>query len=318
MRRRDFMGLVGGAAAWPIATHAQQTLPLIGFMDFGGSTKDEILRGLADNGFVEGRHFRSEYLWAEYNESTHAVHARYLVQKGASLIIANLKAALAAKGATQSIPVVFHTGRDAVEIGLVESYNRPGGNLTGVSTQNTELVGKRLELLREMVPTARSIAYIANPTNKEVIESEAIEIQNAARLLGVRLIIKHASQFSEIERAFEAAAREGADAVFLSADLLFYVSRAYLPHIAATYRLPTIYNARQYLEWDGLASYGARQTEAWYIMGVYAARILKGEKPSELPVRQVATELVLNLKTARNLGLTLSPSLLARADEVIE
>jgi putative ABC transport system substrate-binding protein len=318
MLRRQFVGLLGGVAAWPLVAQAQQTLPLIGFMDFGGATKDEILRGLADNGLIEGRNFRAEYLWANYDESRHAAQARSLVQNGASVIIANLKAAYAAKAATRSIPVIFQTGRDAVETGLVESYNRPGGNLTGVSIQSTELMGKRLEILREIIPTAQTIAYIANPANRDVLEAETRELQIAASILGVRMVVAHASERSEIERAFERAAEERADAVLLSADVLFYVNRDYLTRIANAYKLPTIYNTRQYVELGGLASFGARQTEAWYIIGVYAARILKGEKPSELPVRQVATEFVLNSKTAQQLGLTLAPILLARADTVIE
>ena len=321
MTRREFITLIGGAAvAWPVAAQQQQSLPLIGFMGVGPFASPDILRGLAENGLVWGRDFRAEYRWAEYEPIQMAAQALDLVQRGATVIVTiGNSEALAAKAATQSIPIVFLAGADPVEIGLAESLNRPGGNLTGFSSLGTGLIAKRLEVLRELVPTASSIAYLGNPTDTELTEIETRELQVAARILGVRLIFLNARNPGEIRGAYETLARERADALIVSGNLVFFVSRDQLAAFSASYKVPTIYAAREYAESGGLASFGTRGADGRYMLGVYAARILKGEKPSELPVQQITkTELVVNLWAAKPLSLTVPPTLLARADEVIE
>ena len=288
-------------------------------MDLGGDTKAEILRGLAESGFVEGRDFRGEDTWSDFEPNKQAAQANYLVKSGAALIVANSQATFAAKAATQSIPIVFQTVHDPVAVGLTESFSRPGGNLTGVTLLNTALIAKRLEILHQLVPTANSIAYLSNSTNTEVIDAEMKELQAAARSLGIRLRIVHANRYSEIEKAFATVAGEQVDALILSGELLYWVNRVDIPKYAISHKVPTIYSARQYVALGGLISFGTRFADGWYTMGVYAARILKGEKASELPVQQITkTGLVLNLKTAKEMGLAIPATLLARADEVIE
>ena len=196
MKRRAFITLLGGgAAAWPLCARAQQNVPLIGFMDLGGDTKAEMTRGLAESGFVEGRDFRGEDTWSDFEPNKQAAQANYLVKSGAALIVANSQATFAAKAATQSIPIVFQTVHDPVAVGLTESFSRPGGNLAGVTLLNTALIAKRLEILHQLVPTANSIAYLSNSTNTEVIDAEMKELQAAARSLGIRLRIVHANRY---------------------------------------------------------------------------------------------------------------------------
>ena len=321
MRRRKFITLLGSAAtAWPLVARAQQSLPLIGFMGVGPFAKPEILRGLAENGFVEGRDFRAEYRWSEYDPTQMATHAADLVQRGASVIVTITQAeALAAKAATQSIPIVFQAAADPVEIGLVESLNRPGGNVTGVSNLSTALIAKRLEILHELVPTANSIAHLSNPTDTATTEIEARELQVAARILGIKLISLNARNPLEFGGAYETLAREHADALIVGGTLVFFAGRDQLASLSAFYKIPAIYPARDYVESGGLASFGTRNADGRYLLGVYAARILKGEKPSELPVQQITkTELVVNVWVAKKLSLPIPPALLARADDVIE
>lgn len=321
MRRREFIGIVGSAAAWPLAARAQQqSLPLIGFMGVGPFSGPDILRGLADHGLVPGRDFRAEYPWSDFDPARMATNAADLVKRGASVIVALTQAeALAAKAATQSIPIVFQAGADPVEIGLVVSLNRPGGNLTGVSNLNTALIAKRLEVLHELIPTAKSIAYLSNPRDPAATQTETKELQAAARSLGIKLIFLKAGNELEAVEAYDTLAREHADALIVSGTLLFFVSRNALVAHSASDKVPTIYANRDYAVSGGLASFGTRNADGRYILGVYAARILKGEKPSELPVQQITkTELVVNVSAAKHLGLTIPPTLLVRADEVIE
>jgi len=321
MHRRKFIGLIGGAATLPLKARAQQkSLPLIGFMGVGPFASPDILRGLAENGFVRGRDFRAEYRWAEYEPAQMAAQAADLVQRGAAVIVTIAHSeALAAKPATQAVPIVILAGADPVAIGLVESFNRPGGNLTGVYTLSSGLVAKRLEVLRELVPTAISIAYLGNPADTAMAEIETRELQAAARILGVQLIFLNASNPLELGGAYETLAREHADALIVSGNLVFFVSRDQLAAFSNWYKVPTIYAARDYAESGGLVSFGARLADGRYMLGVYAARILKGEKPSELPVQQITkTEFVVNLWAAKALSLPIPPTLLARADEVIE
>ena len=321
MRRREFIALLGGAAAFPLTVRAQQrSLPLIGFMGVGPFAGPDIRRGLADNGLVQGRDFRAEYRWADFDPKQMAVHAVDLVQREASVIVTISQAeALAAKAATQTIPIVFQAGADPVEIGLVESLNRPGGNLTGVSLLTTTLTAKRLEVLHELVPGARSIAHLSNPTDTAATETETTELELAARILGIKLIFLNARNPLEFVGAYETLAREHSDALIVSGTVLFFVNRYELAALSASYKIPTIYAAREYAETGGLASFGTRGSDGRYMLGVYAARILKGEKASELPVQQITkTELIVNLGVAKTLGLTVPPTLLVRADEVIE
>jgi putative ABC transport system substrate-binding protein len=321
MRRREFIAGLAGAAAWPLKAYAQQqSLPLIGFMGVGPFAGPDVLSGLAANGLVRGKDFQTEFRWSDYDPAQMAAHAAYFVQRGVSVIIAITHAeALAAKAATQSIPIVFLAGADPVEIGLVESLNRPSGNLTGVYGLGTSLAAKRFEILHDLVPAVNSIAYLGNPTDTATTEIETRELQVAARILGIRLIFLNARNSLEFGGAYESLAREHAHALIVSGTLLFFVSRDELAAFSAYQKVPTIYGAREYTEAGGLASFGARGADGRYLLGVYAARLLKGEKPSDLPVQQITkTELVINVGAAKTLGLTVPTTLLARADEVIE
>lgn len=310
MRRREFIGFAGAAATWPLTALAQKKLPLIGFIG-DAEARPDIFRGLADNGFVEGRDFRSEY---RYN----GAETPELVQARVALIVASF-AAPDVKAAAQSIPVVFLTGEDPVAIGLAASLNRPGGNATGVTTRVAELMAKRLEILRELTPTAKVVGYFAEPSVPRITEGEIKELQASVSTLGFRLAILNVLNRSDIETGFATFAREHVDALIVGGAFTFFKNRDLLAALAISHKMPAIYPFRQYATLDGLASLGTRISEGWYLMGVYAARTLKGEKPSELPVQQVTkTELVLNLKTAKAMGLTVPPTLLARADEVIE
>jgi putative tryptophan/tyrosine transport system substrate-binding protein len=319
MRRREFIGLLGGAVAWPVGARAQQTLPLVGFMDLGGPNLDQLLRSMAANGAVEGRDFRSERVASSFQSDQQLSQAKYFVERGAALIVANSQAAFAAQAATRSVPIIFLTVHDPVAVGLVQSMSRPGGNLTGVSMLHTALIAKRLEMLRELVPTAKSVAYLTNPTNKEVIEADANVAEAAAGRLAIELRPIQTSNVDEIKAAFATAASEKIGAVLLGSDYLYYIQRALISELAASHKLPTMTSHRSFAVNGSLISFGTHFEDAWTVIGAYAARILKGAKVSELPVHQVTkTELVINLKTAKVLGLSVPPALLARADEVIE
>jgi putative ABC transport system substrate-binding protein len=327
MRRRDFISLVGGAAMLPVMARAQpQALPVIGFLHSGSleSRRDllaEFLKGLADTGYTEGRNVAIDYRWAEDRFDRLQSLAADLV-RGRMAVIATqgTGAALAAKSATKDIPIAFLIGTDPVEIGLIASLNRPGGNLTGVTILNGELASKRLELLHELVPAATLIAYLSNPTNSAFSVDEGKLVQAAARVLGVRVLPLYASTPREIETAFENLIQQQAGALLASGDAFFGVSqRDRLVALAARHRVPAMYDRRGEAAAGGLISYGTDNTEAWRQVGIYTGRLLKGEKPSELPVQQsTKVELIINLKTAKALGLTVPLALLTRADEVIE
>jgi putative ABC transport system substrate-binding protein len=327
MRRRTFISLLGGAAAWPLAARAQQqALPVIGFLHSGSleSRRDLLamfLNGLAETGYNEGRNVAIEYRWAEDRFDRLQGLAADLV-RGRMAVIATqgTGAALAAKSATQDIPIAFLIGTDPVQIGLVASLNRPGGNLTGVTILNGELASKRLELLHELVPAGTLIAYLSNPTNSAFSDDEAKLVQAAARVLGVHILPLYASSPSEIEAAFESLIQQQARALLASGDAFFGVSqRDQLVALAARHRVPAIYDRRGEAAVGGLISYGTDNADAWRQVGIYTGRLLKGEKPAELPVQQsTKVEMVINLKTAKALGLTVPLALLTRADEVIE
>jgi putative ABC transport system substrate-binding protein len=328
MNRRDFISLVGGAAPWPLAAWAQQTraIPVIGFLHLTSiETNRENLAdfrlGLADTGYTENKNVTIEYRWAQGRNDQLPTLVAELVRQQVSVIVVleSTNGALAAKSATQTIPVVFMQSADPVRIGLVRSLNRPGGNLTGINLLLAETAGKRLELLLELVPAAKSVAHLGNLTNPVYAEADAREAQVAARAHGVRLLFVDASRPSEIEMAFAELVQQQADALHVSADGFLLTHLEQIVALAARHSVPAIYAFRQAIKLGGLMSYGTDFPHAWRQAGVYTGRILKGEKPADLPVQQVTKmELIINLKTAKMLGLDVPLGLSAGANEVIE
>jgi putative ABC transport system substrate-binding protein len=327
MRRRGFITLIGGAVAWPLAARAQHpAMPVIGFLHLTSlETNRENLaafrRGLRQTGYIEDKNVTIEYQWPDGQNDRLPTLVAELVRRQVSVIVVleSTNGALAAKAATQTIPIVFMQGADAVRIGLVDSLNRPGGNLTGFDLLLAETAGKRLELLLDLVPRARSIAYLHNPTNPVFAESEMREVQVAAQALGVRLLLANASRPSEIETTFADLVKQRADALQVSGDGFLLTHPDQIVALAARNAVPAIYAWRQAMAVGGLVSYGTNIHDAWRQAGIYTGRILKGEKPADLPVQQVTKiELIVNLKTARALSLDVPTSLLLRADEVIE
>ena len=328
MRRREFITLIGGAAAaWPLAARAQQpAMPLIGYLGVSsfeksaGRSLHAFKRGLAESGYVEDRNVTIEYRWADDEYDRLPVLAVELVQRGvAVLVAAGSPAALPAKAATTVIPIVFMIGSDPVELGLVAGLNRPGGNLTGVAYLNVEVAPKRLELLHELIPTAKSIALLVNPANPVVADAQAKELQAAISTLGLNLMLVKASNPLEMEDAFATLVRERVEALQIGVDPLFGNHVDQLVTLAARHKVPTIYPWREFTAAGGLMNYGSSIPDAFRQVGVYTGQILKGAKPADLPVqRPTKLQFVLNLKTAKALGLEVPPTLLARADEVIE
>ena len=328
IKRRKFITLLGGAAAsWPLGAGAQQpAMPVIGFFHLTSlELTRELLaafhRGLGDTGYIEGRNVTIEYRWAHGKNDLLPTLAAELVRRQVSVIVVleTTNGALAAKAATQTIPIVFMQGADAVRIGLVGSLNRPGGNLTGFDLLLAETAGKRLELLLDLVPWARTIAYLRNPSNPVYAESEAREVQAAAQAVGMHLLLVNASRPSEIETAFADLVKQRADALQVSGDGFLLTHPDQIVALAARNAIPAMYAWRQAMAVGGLVSYGTNILDAWRQAGIYTGRILKGEKPADLPVQQVTKiELIINLKTARALSLDVPTSLLLRADEVIE
>jgi putative ABC transport system substrate-binding protein len=326
VRRREFITLLGGAAAaWPIAARAQQgTMPVVGLLDFGSPAERTqqiaaFRKGLAEAGYQEGQNVAVEFGWAEGQYARFAELAANFVRRGVSVIAipGSGTGALAAKAATTTVPIVFGATVDPVKQGLVASLNRPGGNATGVNFFTAEVVAKRMQLLREVAPTAHRIALLVNPTDVENYQATLREAEAAAG--GQQVIVRDVTTGREIDEAFASIAREKADALFVAPGSFFNTRRVQLAVLAARHGLPAIYAARAYAEAGGLMSYGTDILEAFRQVGIYTAHILKGAKPAELPVLQSTKfELVINLNTARALGLEVSPTLLARADEVIE
>jgi putative ABC transport system substrate-binding protein len=326
MRRREFLGVLGGATAWPLAVRAQQpTMPVIGFLHSQSDASADRLRGfrqgLKDSGYVEGENIAIEYRWAENQTDRLLVLATELVRRRVAVIAAvgGISAVLAAKSATTTIPIVFVAAEDPVKLGLVASLARPGGNLTGINFLSSEVVAKRLELLRELVPAATRVAVLINPTNAADSESTLREVAAAGRAIGLQIQLLNASTSQEIEAAFATFLRERPDALFVGPDPFFQSRRVQFAVLAARHQVPATYAGRGYAEAGGLMSYGSNITDAWRQVGVYIGRILKGDKPADLPVTQASKfELVINLPTVRALGLEVPPMLLARADQVIE
>ena len=325
--RREFITLLGGAAiARPMAARAQQpAMPLIGLLDPRSShllatPSHGFRQGLKDTGYVEGENVALEYRWAENQMDRLPALATELVRRQVSVIVASTPvAAFAAKAATTTIPIVFVVNDDPVRLGLVASLARPGGNATGINIFAAEVTAKRLDLLRELVPAAARVSVLVNSANATSNESTLRDVPAAAGAMGLQIKIFNASTSREIETVFADFGRERPDALFVGTDPYFYSRRVQLAVLAAHHAIPATFSQRDYAEAGGLMSYGTSLTDAFRQVGVYAGRILKGAKPPDLPVVQASKfELVINLPTARTLGLEIPPSLLARADEVIE
>jgi putative ABC transport system substrate-binding protein len=326
VKRREFITLLGGAAvAWPFATEAQQpAMPVVGFLDFGSAAERTqqvaaFRKGLTEGGYQEGQNVALEFRWAEGQYARFAELAADLVRRGVSVIAipGSGTGALAAKAATTTIPIVFGATGDPVKEGLVASLNRPGGNATGVNFFTGELVAKRMQLLRELVPAANRVALLVNPTDPENYQPTLREVEAAAG--GQQILVHDVATGRDIDTAFASMAREKADALFVAPGSFFNTRRVQLAVLAARHALPAIYSVRAYPEAGGLISYGTDILDAFRQVGVYTARVLKGAKPADLPVLQsIKFELVINLNTVRALGLEIPPTLLARADEVIE
>jgi ABC-type uncharacterized transport system substrate-binding protein len=327
--RREFIALIGGAAAssllWPLAARAQQRpLPVIGFLDAGTAAERTqqlaaFRKGLAEGGYQEGHNVALEFRWAEGQYGRFAELAAALVRRGVNVIVVpgSGAAALAAKAATTEIPIVFGVGGDPVQQGLVASLNRPGGNATGVNFFTVELVAKRMQLLRELVPAAKRLAVLVNPTDPEGYQSTLREVEAAAG--GQHILAHEVATGRDIDAAFASIVRENADALFVAPGTFFNTRRVQLAVLAARHMLPAIYPTRAYPEAGGLISYGTDVLDAFRQVGVYTSRVLTGAKPADLPVLQSTKfELVINLNTARALGLTIPPGVLAIADEAIE
>jgi putative ABC transport system substrate-binding protein len=326
MRRRDFIALIGGAAAWPLAARAQQAaMPVIGFLhpqsaDAAAHFVSAFRQGLKEGGYVEGQNIAIEFRWAEGRNDQLPAMATDLVRRQVAVIAAiSPSAAAAAKSAATTIPIVFQSGSDPVELGLVTSLNRPGGTITGISRLATALVPKLLELLHEAAPDADNIAFLMNPASVNA-EAKTREAQAAAHSLGLKqLVILTAGTATEVDSAFTAMTERRANALLIGQDIFFNNQVEQLAALALRNKVPAIYSLREFAAAGGLMSYGASLADQYRLVGVYVSRILKGERPANLPVQQATkVELVINLKTANALGLSVPVPLLGRADEVIE
>ena len=328
MRRREFITLLGGAASsWPLAVRAREPpLPLIGFLSSASADLYTIrLRafhnGLKDQGYVVGQNVAIEYRWAEGQNNRLPVLATELVHRQVDVIAAGggTPSAVAAKAATATIPIVFAVGVDPIRIGLVASLNRPGGNLTGITSLNVEVGPKRLELLRELIPKAEIIALLINPTNPSLAEDFLRALQPAASTLGLQLHVLQASTEQDFDRVFAALAQLRADALVIMPDVFYNTRSEQLAKLSLRQAMPAIFDHHPFVAAGGLISYGSNETEYYRLFGTYTGKILRGMKPADLPVVQsTKVELLINLKTAKALGLTVPVSLLGRADEVIE
>ena len=323
MKRREFIALVGGVATWPLAARAQQ--PVIGFLGSASPSEYAIRlgafrQGLKEAGYVEGQNVAIEYRWAEDQYNRLPALAAELVHRQVAVIVAGggTPSAMAAKAATATIPIVFAVAVDPVKVGLVTSLNKPSGNLTGVTNLNVDVAQKRLELMHELQPTAATIAVLINPTSV-LAEPFLQAVEPAARALGLKLHILNASTDRELDTVFATLAQLRASALVVSTDIFFNTRAEQLAALSLRHAVPTIYAYRPFVAAGGLISYGSDETEYYRLAGVYAGRILKGEKPADLPVQRLTKiELIINLRTAKTLGITVPQSVQSRADEVIE
>jgi putative tryptophan/tyrosine transport system substrate-binding protein len=325
MRRREFILALGGATAWPLAARAQETMPVVGFLHQGSANQYETFaaafrQGLSTSGYVEGRNVAIQYRWADGHYDQLPQMAADLARLKVSMIAAAYAVAgLAAKAATSIIPIIFVTGTDPVRDGLVPNLSRPGGNVTGITFFSALLGAKRLGLLHDLLPAANTFALLINPSNRMVSESYVKDIQMAARPLGLQIIIVPASSENEIALGFHTMAEQRVDALMISADAFLVTRQNQIIALAARHAIPTMYTQRENVVAGGLMSYATDIAGAYRELGIYAGRILKGEKAGDMPVAQSTKfEFVINLKTAKELGLTFPPGLLAIVDEVIE
>ena len=327
MRRRDFIKIVAGlAATWPLAARAQQpTMPVIGFVNASfpqGAARQlsAFLKGLSEAGYVDGRNVAIEYRWAEGRSDRLPAMVADLVHRQVTVIAATTTpAALAAKAATTTVPIVFEMASDPVQLGLVASLNRPGGNVTGVTQTNLEIAPKLLELLRELVPTASAIALLVNPANPTVAETNTKQLQAAARALGLELYVLNASTEHDFDGVFAKLIQLRAGGLVIGLDPYFTSWSEQFAALSLRHAVPTVFQEREFAVAGGLLSYGAAITEAYRLAGNYTGRILKGDKPADLPVQQLTkVELIINLKTAKALGINVPLPLSGRADELIE
>jgi putative ABC transport system substrate-binding protein len=327
MRRREFITLLGGmVAAWPLAARAQQpAMSVIGVLsaEWPNLSSDRLRvfhDGLRETGYAEGRNLAIEYRWAEGRNDRLPALATELVRRQVSVIVTtSTPAVLAARTATTTIPIVFFVAADPVQLGLVNTPTRPGGNLTGVVNLNVEVAAKRLELLHELVPAATVVALLVNPTSAVLAETITRELEAAARTLGLEFHVLHASSEREIDAAFATLVQLRAGALVIGADALFNSRSQQLTALTIRYRVPAIYQFREFVSAGGLMAYGSTVLDTYRPLGVYTGRILKGEKPAELPVQQASkVELVINMKTAKALGLSIPLPMIGRVDEVIE
>jgi putative ABC transport system substrate-binding protein len=326
LQRRQFITLLGGAAAWPVAAHAQQpTMPVVGLLY--SASLDPIAHrlrafrgGLKDSNYVEGENVAIEYRWAENQTDRLPEMVADLIRRQVTVIAAmSTVAAVAAKAASTTIPIVFQAAEDPVRLGLVASLARPGGNATGINFFVGELTAKRLEFLRELVPTAKRVGVLVDPNNATGTESTLRDAEPAARAMGLQILVVNANTSREIDEAFAIFVREQVDALFVGPSGFFASRRVHIANQAMRHGIPATYSQREFPEIGGLLSYGTNLADTWRQVGVYAGRVLKGSKPADLPVVQSSKfELVINHQTARMLGLTVPPTLLATADEVIE
>jgi putative ABC transport system substrate-binding protein len=325
--RREFITLLGGAAAWPLAARAQQAgAPVIGFLS-GASPNEHTIRlkafrqGLKEVGYVEGQNVGIEYRWAEARPERLPSLATELLNRQVTVIVAagGTASALAAKAATASVPIVFGIAADPVEIGLVASLNRPGGNITGVTSLNVEVGPKRLELLHELLPSVTTVGLLVNPATPALADPFSRELQAAASVLGLRLHVLHASSDRDFDRVFASLADLRAGALVIGPDNFFTARSEQLGALTVRHAMPAIYQFRPFAAAGGLLSYGSSETEYYRLVGLYAGKVLKGDKPANLPVQQsTKVELIINLKTAKALGITVPLPLSGRADELIE
>jgi putative tryptophan/tyrosine transport system substrate-binding protein len=328
MKRREFMTLLGGAAASaPFAARAQQAaMPVIGYLgtaspDAWADRLKAFRQGLSESGFVEGRNVTIEYRWADNQYNRLQALAADLVSRGVNVIVtpASAPAALAAQAATKTIPIVFETGADPVTMGLVASLNRPGGNITGVTASSFALGPKRLEVLHEAVPSARLIAALVNPAAGDIAERQKEDLQAAARTMGLELLVLQAGADRDLDAAFSTLLQKRAGGLVVIPEVFSNSRREQIAALALRHAVPAIFQSREFTAGGGLLSYGGDVAETHHLAGVYTGRVLKGEKPADLPVIQgTKAELIINLKTAKALGIDMPPALLGRANEVIE
>jgi putative ABC transport system substrate-binding protein len=320
LKRRQFITLLGGAAAWPFTAHAQPAIPVIGFLSFGGTgplRQPAFLKTLSEHGYVEGRTVELDFRWGPV-EQMPALAAELVRRRVAVIFAGGPPAVRAAMAATTTIPIVFGVGEDPIKEGLVRSLSRPGANVTGFTNFSNQLVAKRLDLLHELVPKAMELGFLANPTNPNV-EPDTADVRAAADALGLPLRVVTAGTERQLESAFESIVQQRLGALIVGVDPWFREQRQQITALASRHAVPASYERRDFVEAGGLLSYGTDDVDRQRQLGIYVARILRGEKPADLPVLQATKfEFILNLKTAKALGLEVPPALSARADDVIE